>query len=417
MRLACERRGFTIVELMVVMAITMFVLVAASRVMISMVSQFKTQSKIAESSLESSFGVELLRRDISRAGFGLPYGIAQAGSDKIYQEFDWAPLTGYAEVSSAAPSCPQCANAATFNDSSSTGKKPPRPVLVGNPSTPYTVNKSDYFVIKSVALGDQYAAGKIHLLEPGNIKNKWYKDNDTEDKDTKAFRDSTLRNTDWVMVLSMRDTTIKGLGLVRDGADFTIQYNNTLNYSVPATSTSYETRVVMGLTDDGTKPRAPFNRADYYITKSLGVPSQCAPGTGVLVKSVMQHGNGALGAPIPIMDCVADFQIVFGLDTDGNGELDTSTDSLLGMTAADIRAQVKVISAYILTHEGQQDPKYDFSQTSTPASSKIRVGEGALGREFDLNLNFDNQDLEVKDLWKRYRWRVMRVTEKPTAIE
>ena len=73
------QRGFTLVELMVVMAITVFVLAATSKILVSMISTMKQQSKIAETSIESVVGLEIMRRDIQSAGFGLPNGMSSGG--------------------------------------------------------------------------------------------------------------------------------------------------------------------------------------------------------------------------------------------------------------------------------------------------------------------------------------------------
>ena len=81
---------------MVVMAITVFVLAATSKVLVSLISTFKQQSKIAESSIESVVGLEVVRRDIQSAGFGLASGIAQGVS--TFRDPDWSVLNDYTEA-------------------------------------------------------------------------------------------------------------------------------------------------------------------------------------------------------------------------------------------------------------------------------------------------------------------------------
>ncbi|MEJ2253429.1 MAG: prepilin-type N-terminal cleavage/methylation domain-containing protein [Nitrospirota bacterium] len=49
-------RGFTLIELMVVLAITVFVLAATSKVLTGLFGQFKQQTKIAETSVQSACG-------------------------------------------------------------------------------------------------------------------------------------------------------------------------------------------------------------------------------------------------------------------------------------------------------------------------------------------------------------------------
>ena len=45
-------------------------------------------------------------------------------------------------------------------------------------------------------------------------------------------------------------------------------------------------------------------------------------------------------------------QAVFYLDTDADGIIDTTLDSIAALTAKNIRDQIKEIRVYILAHEG-----------------------------------------------------------------
>ena len=68
--------------------------------------------------------------------------------------------------------------------------------------------------------------------------------------------------------------------------------------------------------DQDTNLRMPFNRADYFISNT-NAPSRCAPNTGVLEKVVVNQSDGRLTNFLPLVDCVADMQVIFRLDTDG----------------------------------------------------------------------------------------------------
>ena len=65
--------GFSILELMIALAIVMLVLAAATTFFIGTVRQYKIQTKIVETNIEGVLGLELLRQDLESLGFGLPW--------------------------------------------------------------------------------------------------------------------------------------------------------------------------------------------------------------------------------------------------------------------------------------------------------------------------------------------------------
>ena len=157
-------------------------------------------------------------------------------------------------------------------------------------------------------------------------------------------------------------------------ASFT-QYSGTANFDPPTGST--ETYMVYGV-DRNTNLRVPFNRADYFIKAPATMPSACAPNTRILYKGTLNHGDGGI-TELPILDCVADMQVVFYLDTNADGTIDTTLDSIAALTAQNIRDQVKEIRVYILAHEGQRDASYTYPNATIP------VGPGGgFGRTFAL---------------------------------
>ena len=409
-------KGFTIVELMVVMAITVFVLAATSQVLVSLISTAKQQSKIAESSIESVVGFEILRRDIQSAGFGLASGLAN-GAVSTYVGYDWSVLNDYTEAVNPDSGDPNPnIEPEDFNDSNSSAayyssadpKAPPRAFISAAPA--WTVNDSDYLVIKGANLGSTAAAGKYHTLEydspgPGTV-NTWYPEK------TNPIFDANLRDTDYVMVISIRDK--ESVGLVEDDSStYYTRFDDLVDFKPPD---NREVRIIYGL-DSGSVPRAPFNRADYYISDQ-GRPGHCATNTGSLVKASMQHSDGKLGMEMPLLDCVADMQVIYGRDTDDDGTVDNHTDSLFGLSALAIKEQVKEVRVYVLVHEGQADPRRKFAPdpANPPANpptgaddNVIEVGEFGLGRDFDL---LDN----IGTTYTNYKWRVLRVVESPSAM-
>lgn len=398
-----DKKGFSLVELLVVMGITVFVLAATSKILVTMVTNMKQQSKIAETSIESVVGLEMLRRDIQSAGFGLATGITSGVS--TYRDPDWTALADYTEASETNP--------ARFNDAgggagyhASADPAPPRAFVSANDEPAWTVNGSDYLVIKGANLGDTPASGKFHTLEYEGAVNTWT----TKEPINNPVLDPNLRDPDYVMVISIRDT--ERIGLVRDSTDDSVyftQFDDLANFEPP---NDREVRLVYGL-DSNDPPVAPFNRSDYYIS-TANVPGQCAPGTGVLVKASMQHADGKLGPERPLLDCVADLQVSYGLDTDDDGEIEApGTDDLLGYSALEIYEQLKQVRVYVLLHEGRANPRMKFyPDPADPSDTTIYVGEhdpDILGRDFDLSI------LNATT-WNNYKWRVLKLVETPAAM-
>jgi len=347
--------AFSLVELMIAMAIVTVVLYAAINFFIVSVRQYKVQTKITETNLEGILGLELLRQDLESLGFGLP----------------WNNLVAYTErtgVNAAIVALTDTPNA-------------PRAVLSINDNA-FTFNQSDYLVIKSVRVGMSGAAEKWTTLTQANLKRTW----------TPAGEN--LANADYVIVLALGSTDANRRSLVTSGTFYT-QYNNTAGF-VPVEP--YSANIVYGI--DSGIPVRPFNRADYYIDNTA-VPQHCAPNTGVLVKAVVAHdASGTTPTLLPLLDCVADMQIVYGLDADLDPatNLVWSPDIPTAMTAADIRAQLAEIRVHILAQEGQRDDSY------TTPSNTIFVGSQGVGRNFDVSG------------YRNFRWKQYSLVVKPKNL-
>jgi hypothetical protein len=241
-------------------------------------------------------------------------------------------------------------------------------------------------VIKSIAVARNEAAGKVHTLRFGDEKNTWFP----------LERNENLEGGERVIVLR-NDTANEQFDLVMDGGNFAPLYNGTSSYAPQVGQTKYETRYVFGVLPDNTPLSFPFNRADFYVS-TVDVPERCAPGTGVLVKAVLQHDTNALGPELPLLDCVATMQVVYMLDAiDNDGVVDTASDDISALDAAAIRRQLKEVRVSVLAHEGQIDPNY------VQANTLMTVG----------TTNFDITTLGAQAV--NYRWKVHGFTEEPRA--
>jgi hypothetical protein len=302
-------------------------------------------------------------------------------------------------------------------------QRAPRAVIAENDAGPELANgmRSDYLVVKSTSIGMSATAQKWTYVTtndtvPGGFVIAHWDDPSEE-----------LENNDWIIT----ERPVVGAGGARQRVlvmaaqpVFSTQFGPGGN-SVYRPELDAETHLVYGVGQ--VPPRAPFNRADFYVsTPEDNMPSKCAPNTGILYKAVMNHGDGEF-QQLPLFDCVADMQVVFFTDADADGMPEyNDADFITGLTAQQIRDQVRGVVIYILAHEGQRDPNFAFNNFTTAANSGfvcedappntcIRVGyreaagpAGLFGREFDLSLigpDFDN-----------YRWKVYQFAVQPPNL-
>jgi prepilin-type N-terminal cleavage/methylation domain-containing protein len=381
-----KQSGFSMVELLIAMAVFVLTIVAATTIFVPLLTQFKQQSKAAETQIESVVGLEILRRDIAQAGFGVPWNIPAAVS---YNE-----STGVA---------------AAYNDcSGSTSCNPPRAILSGNGvSFANIVNGSDYLVIKATTVAMNNAAAKwtdISALAGGAFKIRTW-GSSVEDLCPNASC-STPDNV--IVIIPSRGGSNQRI-LVNNGAGFTAQFDSSAFPPAYAPATPGDVYLIYGVNASTSGPlRMPFNRADYYVSTSppTGVPARCAPNTGVLVKSVLNNDAAGTYSTTPLLDCVADMQVVYGLDNDSDGFFVPGTggdgyqDDITALSAQQIRNQVKEVRVYILAHEGQKDATYTYPNNS------VIVGEDlGLGRTFNLQS-------AIGTGWQNYRWKVYELIVK-----
>jgi prepilin-type N-terminal cleavage/methylation domain-containing protein len=421
-----REEGFTLVELMITMVVFVLVIAAASSIFSSLLNSFKQQSKIIESNIEGVAGLEMIRVDVQQAGFGIPWFVETNGAQ---DGLDSWTLNGYLEAAGADNNDPT--DPSYYNDGDTPSAVPapamqraPRAILAQNNAGPEmgTGLRSDYLVVKSTSIGLGAAAQKwTNITNNGGVNLPARQWGDTSED---------LVNTDRVIVERpvMGGTQQKVLVMAAPPT-FSAQFLDVKNNGAwQPDLDSFETHLIFGV-DSTTDLRAPFNRADFYVaTPDDNMPSKCAPNTGILYKAVMRHADGTF-TRYPLLDCVADMQVVFITDenADGNPEwknadfpftTTTSTRVIppVGLIADDIRDQIKGVAVYILAQEGQRDTNFTFNNFSTGCvgvANCIRVGDrdGAilLGREFDLSL--------IGPDFANYRWKVYKFAVQPPNLK
>ncbi|MFI5294083.1 MAG: PilW family protein [Thermodesulfovibrionales bacterium] len=381
--------GFTLVELMITMIIFILAITAASQIFVGLLTQFKQQSKIAETNIEGVIGLELLRADIEQAGFGLPRDM----NGVTYVEAVNDQATWWNTPSPDART--------GYNDNNN----PPRAIVIGPQNG---MNNSDILVVKATNVATSDAAHKsTYVADDGSIQ-------------TTGSAKEDLLNTDWVIAL-FPDLTGMPTVLLNGGVQFT--FNGTPPVTTARLGAAPGTiNLVYGISPAGPL-RMPFNRADYYIrrpTTAGSMPARCAPGTGVLYKATLNHADGK-HSEMPLLDCVVDMQVVFGLDTNGDKVADFFGDIPVGYTAQQIRDQVIDVRVYIVAQEGQIDTTYTYKNS-------VRGPDALCDVDSVVCINYTNSNtgaqvyykaVDVSALpgigtgWKNYRWKLYTLVAKP----
>jgi prepilin-type N-terminal cleavage/methylation domain-containing protein len=395
--------GFSLVELMITMVVFVLFMVAATNVFTGLLTQFKQQSKQAETNIEGIVGLEILRQDIEGAGYGLPWnGIIS------YNEVTGNPYS-LNDAPTGIPKAIVSENNASFSGSNN------------------IFNGSDYLAIKSVTVARNSASAKWTSLYSTSMKRpptaptaSYVRTWETAGETAAAPPVSeNLQSTDRVIVISPMGADNKTpRELMVNSTAFSTTFSGVTSLPWrPPVSSVQETRLVYGVDPDYTL-RMPFNRADYFIQKYQGsnsiVPKRCAPNTGVLMKATVNHNNGGF-TYLPLLECVADMQVIFGLDTNLDGSFDplhdaadTYSEDLTGLTAQNIREQVKQVRVYILAHEGQRDITFTYPSSTVSLGGDVA---GGLGRTFNLATAIGDPD------YKYYRWKLYTIVVTPNNLE
>ena len=383
-----NNKGFTLIELIVVMAVFIVVIIIAADSFNTIIRQNSKLIASEESNIEGVVGLEIFRHDLEQTGFGLP---------------------------SAFPATPPSYNEAVDTPALNFNDAPngiPRPVVAGNNlNSGNVLPNSDYLVIKGTTLGLAQAS------------QRWtYVNYSSSGKPPKSWTSGNLASGDRAIVLrrSFSDSGVTNQ-LVYNTATPQNFFVNFPNPNTPL-SASFSPAVpqdvftIYGV--DTVDLRMPFNRSDYFISRQAGIPSRCAPGTGILYKTVVNQNGGTL-TYIPLLDCVADMQVVFGWDVNGDGLIDAYSDAdgtnVSGATSAQVQAlmatsdgirnSLKLIKVYILAQDGAMDKNF------TNSSPTILVGSKENG-ELTLTKNYDLSGSNLMN----YRWKVYRVIVRPKNL-
>lgn len=354
-----NERGFSLVELLITMGVFVLAIAAASNILTGLLTQFKQQSKIAESNIEGVVGLEMMRNDVEQAGYGLPWNL----NNGVYNAEAVNDLnTAWDDTA--------------FNDQPNV----PRAIVTGRPAGGFQIGAnqvSDVLVVKAASVSTAAVARKwTYIANTGaaNLIKTW------------GRADEDLGNTDRVIVINSEALPNQGGqgALINNGGVFFTKVQGLPVKGGAATAFepltgSFNSFIVYGISDT-VDPRMPFNRADYYVRQpAAGMPARCEPTTGNLYKGTINHADGK-HAELPLLDCVGYMKVVLALDMNDDGTAGTFSNADATVVAGSesvptatvqatlrdpalLRQRLKQVRIYIVAQEGQRDTTYQSTAT------------------------------------------------------
>jgi prepilin-type N-terminal cleavage/methylation domain-containing protein len=419
-------KGFTLVELLIVMVMFIFVIMAASSSFNVLLTQMAKITKSEESNIEGVVGLEMMRHDLQQAGFGL-YDSYITDNPANFAQYIEATVNPAISLNDAPSGVPRAVaaidNAAVSN-------------IVDGVNSYNILSRTDYLTLKGLSLGLNDASQKWTYMP--------YSSGFTGKQKPRIWMTNNLTNTnDRVVVIKKHIVGNKPVNQLVYDVDvpdiYWVNYNSNGFVDAFMPTMHGETFYIYGLRTNG-GIGMPFNRSDYFVARPSAtdsMPNFCAPNTGILYKATVNHEGGAL-RPIPLLDCVADMQIVFGWDlvdsmgAEGqDGVIDTysspvSATGALTVTPSvnltlvqealgnpeKIRNGLKIVKINILAQVGRIDRNY----TSPPSFIVGDVGQKSLTDRGEATSTQFVGQYELKPGMSNYRWKVYRLIVRPKNL-
>jgi prepilin-type N-terminal cleavage/methylation domain-containing protein len=406
-----QNQGFTLVELIVSMAVFMVIMMVAADSFNRISSLSSKYSKSEESNIEGVIGLEVIRHDLEQMGFGLPWQFLPGSAISYNESTDADSLT---------------------NDAPS---NLPRALVALDGFADFS---SDFFGVKGSTVGLSKASQRWTYIPFQNFNTGTA----LESRPVSWPSNNLLAGNKVIAIRTNFNDASDDHILLDKGGTISFSYDSNGgidNAFLP--QTDQQTHLVYGIEDSAT-PRMPFNRADFFIkvpdnTTGGSLPPSCAPNTGVLYKAVVNHNDGIKDGKytyIPLLDCVADMQVVLGWDTSNEGRADSvdaysslpkKSDGSVTATPAgaaadiqnwlqspkDLREHLKMVKVYILAQEGKKDPSY-----TSPAT--YIVGNDCMGAEssdIDCGSSYTRQYSLSSDQ-QQYHWKLYRIITRPKNL-
>ena len=349
-----------------------------------------------ESNTEGLLGLELLRHDLQQAGFGL---FSDDTSIPSYREAANAPYTKY-------------------NDANAI----PRAIVTDNdlPIAGILGGTADYFSIKATTVARTTTSQLWSYLNETGVPKKWNRDDFASSNDKMIILEQTLNKTNNLVVRRLIQISPDNYGVAYSSTGAFRDQNNadTDGFYTPSTGKVYYLFGVDNNKSAAFTLRAPFNRADYFISRNTSIPASCSPSTGVLYKATMNQSDGKF-EKIPILDCVAGMQVVLGWNTSATPENSSDVQaysSADGVTVSgnhnglnlqqilnnpmEVRSRLRLVIVYILAQDGRVDN--NFVNAGIDAKNML-IGDTNIGASLTKSVDLTSSN------FIHYRWKLHRV--------
>jgi prepilin-type N-terminal cleavage/methylation domain-containing protein len=382
-RIYKNNKGFSLIEQLIVLVLFSVVITITSNIFDALLPKAKSLAKSEISSTQGIIGLEMLRSDLEKTGFGLFTGVDI--SPPTYSEAVATPASNYNDAPNGIP----------------------RAITAGNDLTSAVLSGTDYLVIKATNVAVN-SASQCWTVVNGSSASKVWGANDLKES----------RNDRVVALTQSYINNEMSRKLIYSGSNTTVAYKANAKYAAPFATYSGNMQYYYYGLDNTSTTRTPFNRADYMVKRISGdVPDKCSPAAGVLYKSILNQSDGSM-QDIALLDCVADMQVVFGWNTgtdSSNFAVDTYTNadgsSPGGLSTAvqpltdanTIMTRLKLIKVYILA----QDGGYDKNYTNTNTAMKVGV-TGETGFTKTVNLTLSD--------YRNYRWKLYHLAVRPKNL-
>lgn len=431
-----NNKGFTLIEMLITMVLVIVVIMITGTAFESILKNSGRLISSEESNIEGVVGLEMFRHDLQQMGYGIPDAFQLPIN---YPEATVAPanLLNDGHGTASAGDIPRAVVSLDAMSGYATG------------NTYNVLTGTDYLAVKATTVGRNKASKKWTYLRysgaagaPSELApNTWSNPEDNFKQSDKvivlkrSFTDTGTTNT---LIYNNNNT---GVATIYWSSTPTVLMSD--NFNPGSTDPTY---YLYGV-DDGALGM-PFNRADFFVARpstASSIPTTCAYKTGILYKATVNHADGRLNY-MPLLDCVADMQVVFGWDVNSDGVItessaysDTASEISVSGTASnaaiqaimidanEIRKKLKYIKVYIMAQDGRRDASYKNTDILMNNTYSVVVGD-ANTRDINTSTSLSNSasnvsitkgytaaELASKD-WLNYRWKVYRIVVKPKNL-
>jgi prepilin-type N-terminal cleavage/methylation domain-containing protein len=372
-------RGITLIELLIVLVIFSMVMAGLYSAYTVNMKQAVKEYRIAESSMELQIAKSVIERDLAMAGFGL--------ADN-YNGLPFAPVP--IAASDGNPDILTLMGTALARESRASQSW-------SYATTDNPVAATDYHEWIDSSVTPSVADGRENLQD--NDRVIYIEPNEKRLLLAPESDINSATSTTWLFVYPP------------SGNPATVTGGVTPDLSEPGS-------LVFGLhTASGSVAQFPY----YVVSYSLGgtPPRICAPNTQNLLRGESRlHSPPASSERQPLVNCVRDFQVAFGLDQDENGSIDcwdSGGGTAAVYTTPDLKRRLIQVRVYVLVQEGNYDASYLFTNPdSTYAANRILVGESALMKCGGAGLI--GREITLSEPERKYRWRVITLSAAPRNL-